>query len=82
MSGYLATFHTHAGAIVGHRALGRAGIPACMMPVPRRVSSSCGTCVRFEAETPDPALFTQDLEAIYREENGRYLKILDPEDST
>lgn len=82
MPEYVATFHTHAGAIVGHRALARAGIDARMMPVPRRISSSCGTCVRYEAEMPDASLFSQDLEALYRVEEGRYVKLLEGEDPT
>lgn len=78
----LATFHTHAGAIVGHRALTRAGIPARMAPVPRRVSSSCGTCVRYEAPEADASLFTQDFEALYRVEDGRYEKLIEAEEPT
>lgn len=82
MSEYCAAFYTHAGAIVGHRALCRAGIRARMMPVPRLISSSCGTCVRFETDTPDPAVFTQDLEAVYRAENGRFIPVWKAEDDT
>ena len=76
----IATFYTHAGAIVAHRALTQAGIDARMMPVPRRISSSCGTCVRYAAETPDAALFTQDFEALYLVEGRQYVKLLEAED--
>ena len=50
MNDYIATFHTHLAAIMAHRALGALNISARMMPVPRALSSSCGTCVRYSAE--------------------------------
>lgn len=31
-----------------------------MMPAPRKLSSSCGTCVRYEAE--DPCLSDMDVD--------------------
>ena len=30
------------------------GIPAKLMPVPRDLSSSCGTCVRYESDVTCP----------------------------
>lgn len=70
MNEYVVTFYTHAEAIVSHRSLTEAGLTARMMPVPRRLSSSCGTCVRYESETPVKALLAE-FEAIYRVcENG------------
>ena len=80
MTEYIATFYTHAGAIVGHRELTRSGISARMAPVPRRVSSSCGTCVFFEAASAEPSYFPQDLEAIYRAKGGRYSKVFDADE--
>ena len=43
----IATFHTHFGALSFHRRLAALGDAPVMMPVPRRLSASCGTCVRF-----------------------------------
>lgn len=64
MDTYIATFFSHFGAIRFHKRLQERGVPAKMMPVPRKVSSSCGTCVRFEsAETPAPC---DDVETLYR----------------
>ena len=65
MNEYVATFYTHADALVSHRALTEAGLTAHMMPVPRKLSSSCGTCVRYESEMPERALLAE-YEAIYR----------------
>ena len=71
---YIATFYTHFGASEYARNLRRAGLRCRMMPVPRKLSSSCGTCVRFEAE--QPILLGEDLEGVYRVENGEYQRLL------
>ncbi len=57
MRDYIATFFTHYGAIQFHRACAGRSWPARLMPVPRALSSSCGTCVRF---TPDHLLKAED----------------------
>ncbi len=44
---YIATFFSHFGAIRFKRECQREGMSAQLMPVPRSLSSSCGTCVRF-----------------------------------
>ena len=36
-----------------------------MMPVPRKLSSSCGTCVRYLAESPHLSEMDEDVEAVY-----------------
>ena len=67
----IATFHTHFGALSFHKRRRQAGDPAVLMPVPRKLSASCGTCVRFF--TPfDPAWAEEDLEAVYAVEAGGY----------
>ena len=66
MTEYLATFHTHLAALKSHRALTGAGLTARLAPVPRKISSSCGTCVVYTAEDPKEALLDADTEAIYR----------------
>ncbi|MGM9553974.1 MAG: DUF3343 domain-containing protein [Faecousia sp.] len=66
MTEYLATFHTHLAALKSHRALTSAGLTARMAPVPRKISSSCGTCVFYTAEDPKESLLDADTEAIYR----------------
>lgn len=72
MTRYIATFHTHLAALRSSRSLSGRGIAAQMTPVPRKLSSSCGTCVRYEAETPALELLDRDTEAVYADEGGRY----------
>lgn len=50
MHTYIATFYSHFGAVRFVRELKKSGITGRSMPVPRSLSSSCGTCVQFEAE--------------------------------
>lgn len=49
----IATFYSHFGAIRFKKSCESIGVPAQLMPVPRDLSSSCGTCVRFEGDFPD-----------------------------
>lgn len=61
---YVATFYTHAAALLTYRALTKNGFSAVLQPVPRSLSSSCGTCVRFEAPDPCYALLDRDVEQV------------------
>lgn len=72
MSRYVATFHTHVSALMTSQALKRMGVAAHMAPVPRKLSSSCGTCLFYEAEEPLLDLMHEDVEAVYHiaGENG------------
>ena len=65
MKEYIATFHTHLAALMTSRTLTGLGINARMMPVPRKLSSSCGTCVRYLAEEPNLSAMDEDVEAVY-----------------
>ena len=50
----VATFSTTSDASAFKKLCEMYWIPARLMPVPRTLSSSCGTCVRFEGEIPVP----------------------------
>ena len=65
MKEFIATFHTHLSALMTSRTLTGLGISARMMPVPRKLSSSCGTCVRYLAEEPNLSATDEDVEAVY-----------------
>ena len=65
MREYIATFHTHLSALMTNRSLRALGIQAQMMPVPRKLSSSCGTCVRYSAEEPNLSAMDEDVEGVY-----------------
>lgn len=75
MSEYLATFHTHLAALKTHRAMTREGITARMAPVPRKISSSCGTCVYYSADDPCYERLDADTEAVYRLTDGKAEKL-------
>ena len=67
----IATFHTHFGALSFHKKLKGLGDSAVMMPVPRKLSASCGTCVKFFLPF-DQAWANEDLDAVYFHEAGDY----------
>ena len=48
MRTYIATFFSHFGAMRFHKMLKQKGISGRIRPVPRDLSSSCGTCVEFQ----------------------------------
>lgn len=74
MTEQIATFHTHFGALSFHRQLKSLGDAPVMMPVPRSLSASCGTCVRFR--TPFSAeMADEDLDAVYAVEGGGYREV-------
>lgn len=49
MKTYIATFFMHFGAIRYQKMCKAMGYEATAMPVPRDLSSSCGTCVKYNA---------------------------------
>ena len=69
---YIATFFSHFGAMHCKKLCDRAGLPAKMMPVPRKLSSSCGTCVRVEAQDAERIPRTEESEQIALEEENGY----------
>ena len=69
---YVATFHTHLAAMLTCRRLKAEGLSARQAPVPRRLSSSCGTCVLYEGEDPMLSAMDRDTEAVWRREGDAY----------
>lgn len=64
---FLATFHTHFDANVFLKKIKSLG-SARMKPVPRSLSSSCGTCVEFLPDNKDfsiDTLLSWEYEDIY-----------------
>ncbi len=78
---YIATFYTHFGAMNFRRKMKALGDEkAEMMPVPRALSSSCGTCVHFFMEVDPKEVAEEDMERIVREEgNGTYTVLFENE---
>ena len=63
---YLATFHTHFGALRFHKyCLNEFAPSAEMRPVPRELSASCGVCVCFQADCAPKTTDHEDMERCY-----------------
>ena len=75
----IATFFSHFGAIRFKRFCEEKGWSARVMPVPRDLSSSCGTCVRYEGDIPQPV--PEELEQVVTLEDGTYRPLYRAEDS-
>jgi len=71
MEKYIATFYSHFGALTYNKLLTKQDINSKLMPVPRKVSSSCGTCVSYE-NTSAVDSDNCELECIYLEEDGQF----------
>jgi len=69
---YLATFFTHSGAVKYRLHLKRNGIGVELMPVPRKLSSSCGIAAVFETPQDIRSMISEDIESLYTIENGEY----------
>lgn len=79
---YIATFYSHFGAIRFKKLCDTRHLEAKIMPVPRNLSSSCGTCVRYSCDTHPPDSFHQEeleqivqildsgYQVLYRAENS------------
>ena len=79
MKQYVATFHTHLSAMLTCRALTGEGLEARMAPVPRSISSSCGTCVFYTAPDLRRELLDEDAERVYEQQGEDYTLLLDLE---
>lgn len=62
---YLATFFTHSGAIKYQAHLKNRNIPVELMPVPRKLSSSCGISARFEYEGDIRQMISEDIDSLF-----------------
>ena len=77
MADYIATFHTHLAALRSRKALCGKAHPVNLAPVPRSLSSSCGTCIRYTAEEDYIGLLDPDFEQVVevvKEDEYRVLK--------
>ncbi len=79
---YVITFHTHYEAILCKRSLegvAKEGVKLIkMIPVPRELSSSCGTAIRLETESSfDASVFSsiEHDEVFMLSKDGTYLVV-------
>jgi len=81
MNNYIATFFSHYDALTFFSLLKEQGLAGKLIPVPRKVSASCGTCVSYESNefTSDIEFISAsqecEIEAIYIETDGKFTVI-------
>ncbi len=71
---FVATFHTHAGALKFERRLKALNEACKLLPVPRTISSSCGVCARFNFNDFRSLAF-EDLDAVYLVVSQEYQRV-------
>lgn len=69
---YLATFFTHCGAVKYQNYLKKQEIPVELMPVPRKLSSSCGISARFKYEGDIRSMISEDIDSLFTIEGNEY----------
>lgn len=79
---YIATFFTHFAAVNFSRQLKGTDKKPMLMPVPRKLSSSCGTCVKFLLdgdiqEFVQSGIFDEDVDTVYLVENDEYTPVFE-----
>ncbi|MCT4562938.1 MAG: DUF3343 domain-containing protein [Maledivibacter sp.] len=72
MKKYIALFFTHSGAIKFQRYSKKNNISCELMPVPRKLSSNCGVCAKFEYDNVMDDLVNEDIEQIYQMIDNTY----------
>lgn len=86
MNKYIATFFSHFGAVRFHKLCLAKGWQSQLAPVPRALSSSCGTCVIFTTDalagnTPlPPETITPELEQLVLSKNNGYSPLFQTND--
>lgn len=63
---YVATFHTHSGAMKYSKFLKQKGVNCETMPVPRKFSSNCGIGVKIETEQDIKRFISDDIEKVFK----------------
>lgn len=63
---YIALFFTTSGAVKFKKKLEKQNISAESLPVPRRLSSSCGIAVKFNYDEKPESLLDDSVEKIYQ----------------
>lgn len=77
----IATFYSHFGAIRFKKLCEGQGLAAQLMPVPRDLSSSCGTCVRYEGQVSCPGGYPEEVEQVVRLTDHGYQVLFRAKDS-
>ena len=80
MRDFISICHTHLSALMTSQNLNANRDRAGRMPVPRKLSSSCGTCVRFEMPFDSNTMQDEDLEKVVTVEGETFTTIFETEE--
>lgn len=69
---YIAVPFTHSGAIKYEKFLKEKNIKCTLMPIPRKLSSSCGIGVRFNYSKDISLLILDEIEKVFSSNSGEY----------
>ncbi len=72
MNEYLVTFFDHHGAVQFRKFARSIAVRCVLSPVPRKLSTSCGTCARYTAIHWDIGFKKDELEAVYQNDNEKF----------
>lgn len=72
MMTYMVVFYTHSAALQFKKNCDRQGITCELLPVPRKLSSSCGIGVRVQAKHIPETLITDELDRIFTVKGSAY----------
>ena len=75
---YLALFFTTTGSMKYKKKLMNLGMDVEVLPVPRKLSSSCGIAVRFFSEKEESSLIDESVERLYWQIDDEYHLIYGP----
>lgn len=74
---YIVTFFTHYDAVNCSRRLEKKGVSIRLAPVPRKLSSSCGTCAFLTTSRNATELLAGiDFEKLFRKDSGDDYELL------
>ncbi|MEF9951853.1 MAG: DUF3343 domain-containing protein [Clostridium sp.] len=76
---YVAVFFTHSGAIRYDKYLKSIGVESILLPVPRRLSSSCGIGTRFNYNENIESIVCDDINKVFTYNSGAYEMIYENE---
>ncbi|MGE4584647.1 MAG: DUF3343 domain-containing protein [Sphaerochaeta sp.] len=82
MNHFIATFFSQYGAVQFLKLAKKNHIPCRLAPVPRFLSSSCGTCAHFSGDGWDTGFVMKDLEIIYKVTDTGYEVIFQTDESS
>lgn len=82
MTQFVATFFSQYGAVQFSKHAKKNHVACRLAPVPRVLSSSCGTCAYYSSETWDTGFVMKDLETVYEATEEGYKSVYTTEEES